>query len=86
MPTPDYPAYTSVLAAVSGAASSILTETFPRDEKGFGDLAEESALTDLWAGIHYRHDVEQGLALGRAVGERARMRMQSDAPAAIASR
>lgn len=32
-------------------------------------MAEEAAMSRLYGGIHYRHDNEDGLALGRKVSE-----------------
>jgi hypothetical protein len=65
--TPPFPSYVSGHAAFSGAAARVLGATFP-DEAGTVDaMAEEAALSRLYGGIHYRHDNEDGLLLGRAV-------------------
>jgi membrane-associated phospholipid phosphatase len=75
----DGPAFPSLHAAVAGAASTVLTYLFPDAEAGrFETLAEEAATSRLWAGANYPSDVEAGLALGQAVGERAVARGKAD--------
>jgi membrane-associated phospholipid phosphatase len=58
-------------AAVAGAAATILTNLFPERQAQLEALADGAATSRLWAGTNFRSDVESGLALGRAVGERA---------------
>ncbi len=67
--TPGFPSYVSGHAAVSGAASEVLGAFFPGQRADFAAWAEEAAQSRLWGGIHFRCDNEQGLLLGRAVGE-----------------
>jgi membrane-associated phospholipid phosphatase len=69
---PSHPAFPSEHAAVAAAASVVLAYAFP-DEPGAGlaALANEAAISRLWAGTNVRSDVEAGLAIGRAVGARA---------------
>jgi hypothetical protein len=71
-------------AAVAGAAATILPTVFPDEPaERFVSLAEEAALSRLWAGAAFRGDVDAGLALGRAVGERAVSRAGSDGSDAV---
>jgi hypothetical protein len=77
---PNAPSYVSGDAAAAGAASAVLGELFPREAASFSRQADEAALSGLWAGSCFRHDVEQGLAVGRGVGERAVHRMRGDGP------
>ena len=66
-------------AAVAAAAAAVLAELFPDEPAGgLAALAEEAAESRLWAGAAYRSDVEAGLAIGRAVGERAVTRAKAD--------
>jgi membrane-associated phospholipid phosphatase len=75
----DAPSFPSLHAAVAGAASTVLTYLFPDAEAGrFDALAAEAAETPLWAGASYPSDVEAGLALGEAIGERAVARGEAD--------
>jgi membrane-associated phospholipid phosphatase len=66
-------------AAVAGVAASVLPYLFPREPAdAIAKLADEAALSRLYAGANVRSDVEAGLALGRAVGERAIARGKAD--------
>jgi hypothetical protein len=44
---------------------------FPNERKMLEQVAEEASLSRLYAGIHYRFDMEAGLALGRAAAAKA---------------
>jgi hypothetical protein len=68
--TPPHPSYVSGHSAVSGAAEAALAAFFPTQRTALHAYAEEAAMSRLWGGIHYRSDNEEGLALGRRVGER----------------
>jgi membrane-associated phospholipid phosphatase len=75
----DDSSYPSLHAALAGAASTVLAYLFPDAEAGrFDTLAEEAATSRLWAGASYPSDVEAGLELGRAIGERAVARGKAD--------
>lgn len=66
-------------AAVAGAAATVLAYLFPEQPAATLEaLAEEAATSRLWAGAAYRSDIEAGLALGRAVGERGVARGRAD--------
>jgi membrane-associated phospholipid phosphatase len=76
---PGRPSFPSEHAAVAGAASTVLAYLFPGEPvEGLTALAEEAADSRVWGGASYRSDVEAGLALGRAVGERAVARGKAD--------
>jgi hypothetical protein len=76
---PALPSIPSLHAAVAAAASAVLTYLHPEAEPGrFDDLAQEAAKSRVWAGAALPSDVEAGLALGRAVGERAVARGRGD--------
>jgi hypothetical protein len=49
----------------------VLAAVFPSEARRLAAVAEESSLSRLYAGIHYRFDMEAGLALGRAVAAKA---------------
>jgi membrane-associated phospholipid phosphatase len=68
IPTPPFPSYTSGHATFSAAASEVLASFFPEDAAWLRDLAEEAALSRVYAGIHYRFDSEAGLQTGRQLG------------------
>jgi membrane-associated phospholipid phosphatase len=70
-PTPPHPSYPSAHSCSSGAIAAVLADAFPSEARRLAAVAEESSLSRLYAGIHYRFDMEAGLALGRAVAAKA---------------
>lgn len=73
--TPPHPSYVSGHASVSGAASEVLKNFFPGDQEEIHQWAEEAAMSRLYGGIHYRHDNDEGLAMGRRIGQRVLARL-----------
>jgi hypothetical protein len=74
--TPNFPSYTSGHSTVSGAAAVVLAELFPDESETFAAQAREAALSRFWAGIHFAHDNDEGLAVGTRIGEKAVQRMR----------
>jgi hypothetical protein len=68
--TPHFPTYTSGHATVSSAAGVVLGAFFPAENTQLRAEAAEAAQSRLLAGIHFRHDNDQGLAVGRRIGEK----------------
>ena len=66
-PTPQHPSYPSAHSCFSGAFSAVLADAFPSERARMDAMAQEASLSRLYAGIHYRFDMEAGLALGRGV-------------------
>jgi hypothetical protein len=80
-PVPDYPSTHTVLG---WAAAEVLIELFgdrvrysvtsltlpgvTRHYRGFSQAAEENGLSRLYAGIHFRHAVQDGRRQGRSIG------------------
>jgi hypothetical protein len=69
-PNPSHPTYPSAHAMFDGPYAAVLGYLFPRDADFFTAQAQEAGLSRLWAGIHFRSDIEAGLEIGRAVGQR----------------
>ena len=67
IPVPQHPAYPSGHATIAGAASTILKQFFPQDAGTFEAMAQESAVSRLLAGVHFRSDIDAGSELGRQV-------------------
>jgi len=67
VPLPNHPSYTSNHASVTGASMAVLAAFFPSDADSLNGLADQSAISRVYAGIHYRFDMDAGLALGRTV-------------------
>lgn len=68
--TPPFPSYVSGHAAFSGSAARVLSRAFPARAAQLDALAEQAAMSRLFAGIHFRHDNEDGLKLGRQVADK----------------
>ena len=64
-PTPQHPSYPSAHSCFSGAYSGVLAAAFPSERGRLEAVAQEASLSRLYAGIHYRFDMEAGLELGR---------------------
>ena len=64
--TPPHPSYPSAHSCASGAFAAVLSEAFPSERAAMDAIAQEASLSRLYAGIHYRFDMDAGLALGRA--------------------
>jgi hypothetical protein len=78
------PSFVPDQAVVAGAASMVLEALVVDEPEGrFSALAEEAATSRVWAGEADLSDVEAGLALGRAIGERAVARAASDGADAV---
>jgi membrane-associated phospholipid phosphatase len=67
-PTPPHPSYPSAHTGSNAAAMTVLSYLFPREADSFNARQQECAAARIWAGIHFRADVETGLTLGQAVG------------------
>jgi hypothetical protein len=77
------PSYPSEHAAVAAAAAAVLAHFYPNSADQFAALAQEVGQTRLVAATNFRSDVEAGLALGRAVAEKAIARAQTDGSDAV---
>ena len=64
---PNFPSYTSGHSTFSSAASEVLSYVFPTAAAEFDRQKEEASISRLYAGIHYRADIEIGKAHGRRV-------------------
>jgi membrane-associated phospholipid phosphatase len=70
-PPPNHPSYPAAHGCLSTAAATVLAGAFPRDRDRMLALGKEAAEARVWAGIHYRFDIDAGQELGRKVGQRA---------------
>jgi PAP2 superfamily len=68
---PNHPSYPAAHGCFSTAAATVLAKAFPRDSERMSSLGKEAAEARVWAGIHYRFDIDVGQDIGRKVGERA---------------
>ncbi|PTX59058.1 PAP2 superfamily protein [Melghirimyces profundicolus] len=66
--TPRFPAYLSGHAVMAATAAGVLSHFFPPESKRLHELARECAISRLYAGVHFPVDNNQGLRLGRQIG------------------
>jgi hypothetical protein len=92
LPTPQFPTYVSGHSGQSGASARLLTAIFgsgpftdttkirrgfaPRTFANFDAAAEEAALSREYGGIHFPMDDNDGLVVGRCVGDKVIERVQ----------
>ena len=68
-PTPSYPSYPSGHACVSNAIAEVIAAEFPAYAEAIRARAAEAYESRIWAGIHFRHEMVAGKAIGVAVAE-----------------
>jgi membrane-associated phospholipid phosphatase len=68
-PTPNFPTYPSNAAMFNASTAAVLAHLFPRDAQLFDDLATQAGESRLWAGIHFRSDIEGGRTVARNIAD-----------------
>lgn len=68
--TPSFPAYPSGHACASAAAARVIASYLPSRSKEVTAMANEAAESRVLGGIHFRFDAEEGLEIGRQVGDK----------------
>jgi membrane-associated phospholipid phosphatase len=66
VPLPNHPSYPSGHSCITGATMSVLIDAFPSERARLEAVIEEAGLSRMYAGIHYRFDIEAGQQIGRA--------------------
>jgi len=64
---PNHPSYPSAHSCYCGAAAGILSAFFPAKTDSLNAMVTQAGLARIYAGIHYRFDVQTGAQLGRNV-------------------
>jgi membrane-associated phospholipid phosphatase len=82
-PAPNYPSYPSGHACVSTAISEVIADQFPAAAETVRARATEALESRIWAGIHFRHELVSGQAIGLGVARKVLEHAQQDG--AIAS-
>jgi membrane-associated phospholipid phosphatase len=70
-PTPNHPSYPSGHSCASASAAAVLSYLFPDRADEVAGWVVEAGLSRMYAGIHYRFDIEAGQTLGQNVGNLA---------------
>lgn len=75
---PNFPAYTSGHSTFSGAAAKLLSHVVPSEASKYMAMADEASKSRLWGALHYRSDIEVGMMMGLAIGQKAIDRAKTD--------
>jgi hypothetical protein len=67
--TPNFPAYISGHSTFSAAAATVLGYLTPARAADYNTMANEASLSRMVSGIHFRSDCEEGLKVGKKVGD-----------------
>ncbi len=78
VPTPNFPSYVSNAATLGMAPAVVLGHLFPREASRYIGLGAGVRESRLWAGIHFRSDIEAGWEIGRRVGAAVLERAKRD--------
>lgn len=70
IPVPKHPSYPAGHACEGGVASTILSHFFPSYACCWKQMAGETGLSRIWAGIHYPLDIQEGEKLGNKVARK----------------
>jgi hypothetical protein len=68
---PNFPAYPSAHSCISASLAGVLMAFFPSATSRIEAMVEEAGEARIYAGLHYRFDVEAGQALGYDVAKLA---------------
>jgi hypothetical protein len=60
----SHPSYPAAHGCNFSAAEVVLSSLFPRDAMTFQSIRDEGTESRMWAGIHFRSDLEAGIKLG----------------------
>lgn len=78
IPTPPFPSYPSNAATLVSASAEVLKYLFPRERTRYEDWVKEFGESRLWAGIHFRSDIDAGTEIGRQSGAAVVARARAD--------
>lgn len=70
IPTPNFPGYPSGHSVISMVAGRILGEIFTDKQDYFYNQAIEAGLSRLWAGIHFKQDITNGMEQGNKIADK----------------
>lgn len=63
--TPNHPSYPSGHSCLTSAFMTVVADAFPSEQSRLDALITEAGMSRVYAGIHYRFDVEAGQGIGR---------------------
>lgn len=65
VPLPNHPSYPSAHQCITAAIMSVLIDAFPSERPRLEAYIQTAGLSRMYAGLHYRFDVEAGETIGR---------------------
>jgi hypothetical protein len=68
---PNHPSYPSNHSCISGAMGLVLDAHFPEQRGRFVAMARQAGESRIYAGIHYRIDVDEGMNIAQKIASRA---------------
>jgi hypothetical protein len=68
---PNHPSYPSNHACISGAMGLVLDARFPDQRGRYFAMGRQAGESRIYAGIHYRIDVDEGLTIAKKIAGRA---------------
>ncbi len=75
---PNFPSYISGHSSFSGSAAAILGHIIPANASKYEAMSDEAAKSRFISGIHTKLDCDEGLVVGKSVGEFAVFRAMTD--------
>ncbi|MGB5049429.1 MAG: phosphatase PAP2 family protein [Caldilineaceae bacterium] len=69
VPTPPHPSYPAAHSCSSSSVTAVMADLFPANAAAILAMGEEAGQSRIWAGIHFRSDIDAGTALGQSVGQ-----------------
>jgi len=68
-PAPNHPSYPAAHSVGTTATLATMAAFFPSEADELLDLADTVGLSRMWAGIHFRSDIEVGNDMGKAISD-----------------
>ena len=68
---PNHPSYPSAHSCITSAVMSVLMDAFPSERPRLEEIMTNAGLSRMYAGIHYRFDIEAGQEIGRSAASLA---------------
>ena len=75
---PNFPSYISGHSSFSGAAADVLGHIIPANASIYEAMSNEAAMSRFISGIHTKLDCDEGLVVGKSVGDFAVFRAMTD--------
>jgi membrane-associated phospholipid phosphatase len=65
---PNFPSYPSAHSCLSAAYASVLAGLFPSASSNLAAQLDEAGVSRIYAGLHFRFDVDAGQQIGKSIG------------------